>query len=113
MGYWQYKDVMDEKLYYKILQQLDTIRQIYIDRGWKLVTEPVYLHSELQDADDKIIRVAGETDMIAVDKQGRYHIIDFKTSYKTFVPKLIGANQDIVYDRFAEELGTIKHGGLR
>ena len=51
--------------------------------------------------------------MIAVDQQGRYHIIDFKTSYKTFVPKLIGANKDIVYDRFSEEIHTLTFGEPR
>lgn len=109
MGYWQYKDVMDEKLYYKILQQLDSIRQIYIARGWKLITEPVYLHSELQDAQGNTVRVAGETDMIAVDKDGNYHIIDFKTSYGKFVPEILGSdNKKYTYDRFSEAFPTIE-----
>ena len=109
MGYWQYKDVMDEKLYYKILQQLDSIRQIYIARGWKLITEPVYLHSELQDAQGNTVRVAGETDMIAVDKDGNYHIIDFKTSYEKFVPVILGdSGKEYTYDRFSEAFPTIE-----
>jgi ATP-dependent exoDNAse (exonuclease V) beta subunit len=99
---------MDEKLYYKILQQLDLIRQIYIARGWKLITEPVYLHSELQDAQGNTVRVAGETDMIAVDKDGNYHIIDFKTSYGKFVPVILGSdNNKYAYDRFSEALPTL------
>ena len=109
MGYWQYKDVMDEKLYYKILQQLDSIRQIYIARGWKLIIEPVYLHSELQDAQGNTVRVAGETDMIAVDKDGNYHIIDFKTSYEKFVPVILGdSGKEYTYDRFSEAFPTIE-----
>lgn len=105
MGYWQYKDVMDEELYYKILQQLDAIRQVYIAIGWKLITEPVYLHSELQDAKGNTVRVAGETDMIAVDKDGNYHIIDFKTSYGKFAPVILGDNgKEYVYDRFSQAL---------
>ena len=109
MGYQQYKDVMDETLYYKILQQLDAIRQIYIARGWKLITEPVYLHSELQDAQGNIVRVAGETDMIAVDKDGNYHIIDFKTAYRKFVPEILGdSGKEYVYDRFSEAFPTIE-----
>ena len=100
---------MDETLYYKILQQLDAIRQIYIARGWKLITEPVYLHSELQDAQGNIVRVAGETDMIAVDKDGNYHIIDFKTAYRKFVPEILGdSGKEYVYDRFSEAFPTIE-----
>ena len=35
----------------------------------------------------KRVNIAGETDMIAVDQDGGIHIIDFKTSKKSFTRK--------------------------
>jgi len=48
--------------------------------GWKLSTIPFTIRAQF----DNIGWVAGQTDMIGVDKNGRIHIIDFKTSKYTF-----------------------------
>lgn len=102
--YQMYAQFMSEDTFNEILRQLMEIKEVYDARGWKLITDPCYLYSELQDKEGKITRVAGETDMIAVDKDGKYHIIDFKTSYSTFVPRLVG---NTMYDRFSQALPTI------
>ena len=52
--------------------------------GWKLTTLPFTLRAQF----DNIGWVAGQTDMIGVDKNGRIHIIDFKTSKYTFGSQL-------------------------
>lgn len=111
--YEDYQQYMSKELFDKIINQLEAIQKIYDDRGWKLVSKPVYLYSELQDGNGRPIRVAGETDMIAVDKDGKYHIIDFKTSYKTFVHRLSGPRLDVVYDRFSQELPIIRDRDMR
>jgi len=64
------------------LQELNEIKIHYNNLGWALFAQPVYLYTEFYDSTTgQIRRIAGETDMIAVDKNGHYHIIDFKTSY--------------------------------
>jgi ATP-dependent exoDNAse (exonuclease V) beta subunit len=48
------------------------------------------------DNDSKQVRrVAGETDMIAVDKEGRYHIIDFKTSLWSYADQIDNRTKSI------------------
>jgi hypothetical protein len=106
-SYSKYKDNMSERTYNEIVRQLSEIKKLYDSRGWVLITDPVFLYSELQYANGDVIRVAGETDMIAVDSDGKYHIIDFKTSFGSFVPKLGGRNHNIVYDRFSQALPTL------
>ena len=43
--------------------------------GWELVTDPIVWYNKFNRG-----YVAGETDMLAVDKSGNIHIIDFKTA---------------------------------
>ena len=76
---------MDENTYNDFVRQLNLIKEEYDKLGWTLIAEPHYFYSELYDnRTGKVRRVAGETDMIAIDKQGNYHIIDFKTSKNNF-----------------------------
>jgi len=48
--------------------------------GWKLSTLPFTWRAKFNE----LGWVAGQTDMIGVDKEGKIHIIDFKTSKYTF-----------------------------
>jgi len=48
--------------------------------GWKLTTLPFTIRAQFND----LGWVAGQPDMIGIDKNGRVHIIDFKTSKYTF-----------------------------
>lgn len=50
------------------------------DLKWQLTTLPFTLRAQFTD----LGWVAGQTDMIGVDQEGRIHIIDFKTSVHTF-----------------------------
>jgi hypothetical protein len=53
-----------------------------------LYTQPYTWHTLRFDSKTgKRINIAGETDMIAVDQDGGIHIIDFKTSKKSFTRK--------------------------
>lgn len=71
--------------------------------GWKLCTVPYTLTGDFMQ-DGKIVKIAGETDCIAVDKNGDYRIIDFKTfnaKTRLFYPRqapmqaALGNNVDI------------------
>lgn len=77
--------------------------------GWKLVSLPFVWRANF----DKIGWVAGETDMIGVDKNGGMHIIDFKTSKYTFgkeyVPN-IQLTHDYVSDLNAIHAEDFKEG---
>lgn len=65
----------------KLVHQLRDQYDYYTNTlGWKLTTLPFTLRTEFTD----LGWVAGQTDMIGVDKDGRIHIIDFKTSSHTF-----------------------------
>ena len=59
----------------------DTIKDLYElakqyrDLGWELSTDKIVWYSEFEYG-----WVAGETDMLAVDRNGNIHVIDFKTA---------------------------------
>ena len=53
--------------------------------GWKLIALPITWRADFKNTG----WVAGETDMIGVDKDGNMHIIDFKTSVNSFEPVII------------------------
>jgi len=85
LEYSQVEEWMSEDVYNDFVRQLRLIQKQYDDLGWVLIPEPNYFYSQLYDnRTGKVRRVAGETDMIAIDKEGNYHIIDFKTSKNTF-----------------------------
>ena len=72
----------------KLIEELAEIKQHYDALGWKLFADPMYLYTEFYDTQsNRSRRIAGETDMIAVDKDGHYHIVDFKTSYQSYADK--------------------------
>lgn len=76
---------MDQKALDKFVEQCKDLKSIYDALGWELMpNRAVFTYQVYDNQTDKNVNIAGETDMIAVDKQGNYHIIDFKTSYKSF-----------------------------
>ena len=65
----------------KLMKQYSEKYEYYTQKlGWKLFTLPVTWKANFTN----IGWVAGQTDMIGVDKNGDLHIIDFKTSKNTF-----------------------------
>jgi ATP-dependent exoDNAse (exonuclease V) beta subunit len=54
------------------------ISNYYQSLGWHIVTTPFTFKSKFKGIDGWM---AGETDMLGVDKDGKIHVIDFKTSY--------------------------------
>jgi len=64
-----------------IIKELDQIKQYYASIGYKLVCEEGYTLCAKVLVDGKEQYVAGETDCIAVDQNGRRQLIDFKTFF--------------------------------
>lgn len=61
---------------------LDVLRQLksFHDLGWVVQSEKLTLYGEFKG----VGRVAGEPDLIAIDQDGGVHMIDIKTSIKSF-----------------------------
>lgn len=61
---------------------LDVLRQLksFHDLGWVVQSEKLTLYGEFKG----VGRVAGEPDLIAIDQDGGIHMIDIKTSIKSF-----------------------------
>lgn len=61
---------------------LDVLRQLksFHDLGWVVQSEKLTLYGEFKG----VGRVAGEPDLIAIDQDGGVHMIDIKTSTKSF-----------------------------
>ena len=65
----------DRAAFVDTLQDLYNLAVEYDKLGWELVSDPIVWFKKFNKG-----YVAGETDMIAVDKNGNIHIIDFKTA---------------------------------
>lgn len=57
------------------IDDLYALADQYDKNGWELSTEPIVWHAQFANGP-----IAGETDMIAIDRDGNIHIIDFKTA---------------------------------
>ena len=61
-------------------------RKVYVEElGYTLYTSPFTIYTEdFKNRNGRHINIAGEVDMIAIDKDGRPIIIDYKTSSFSF-----------------------------
>lgn len=90
----------DEQVRNLVIELAGLLKQ-FTDLGWILNTVPYTWHAEFPG----VGRVAGETDMIGVDQDGKIHIIDFKTSMHPFA-KTRGVNSTISR-QFESELSKL------
>lgn len=90
----------DEQVRNLVIELAGLLKQ-FTDLGWQLNTNAYTWHAEFPG----VGRVAGETDMIGVDQDGKIHIIDFKTSRLQFA-KTRGINSTIARD-FKSELDKL------
>lgn len=81
-----------------LIQQLRSRYEYYtVTLGWELRALPFKWRANFSD----IGWVAGETDLVGVDKRGDIHLIDFKTSRRTFQTERI-ANMQLTKDYFSD-----------
>lgn len=77
---------MTEELFNQIVEDLKKQKQFLEKMGYVVITDPLFWHCELFDKDGQSQGfVAGETDMVAVDKDGHIVVIDFKSSKHSWV----------------------------
>ena len=93
--------VMSDEQIRDLVIELAGILKQFTDLGWVLNTNAYTWHAEFPG----VGRVAGETDMIGIDQDGKIHIIDFKTSRLQFA-KTRGKNSTIAQD-FESELDKL------
>lgn len=93
--------VMSDEQIRDLVIELAGILKQFTDLGWVLNTNAYTWHAEFPG----VGRVAGETDMIGIDQDGKIHIIDFKTSRLQFA-KTRGKNSTIAQD-FKSELDKL------
>lgn len=93
--------VMSDEQIRDLVIELAGILKQFTDLGWVLNTNDYTWHAEFPG----VGRVAGETDMIGIDQDGKIHIIDFKTSRLQFA-KTRGRNSIIARD-FKSELDKL------
>ena len=69
--------MMSEDVFKDLIQYLNNTKDhLENELHWVLDTTPHIWHTTLKNGQ----RVAGETDMIAIDQEGNLHILDFKTT---------------------------------
>lgn len=90
----------DEQVRNLVIELAGLLKQ-FTDLGWQLNTNAYTWHAEFPG----VGRVAGETDMIGIDQDGKIHIIDFKTSMYPFA-KTRGVNSTIT-GQFESELSKL------
>lgn len=83
------KDYFTENGFKEVVTHLWNTRKVYVeDLGYTLWTAPFTIYTEdFTNEDGSHINIAGEVDMIAIDKNGRVIIIDYKTSKYSFFNK--------------------------
>lgn len=69
-----------------LIERLLNTKKVYVeDLGYVLWTEPFSIYTEdFKNREGDPIRIAGEIDMLAIDKDGNSIIIDYKTSKNPF-----------------------------
>lgn len=67
---------MSDELFSNIIEQLNKLNKQFVDMGWIIDTTPYTWRGTTNNGD----KIAGETDVIAIDKNGNIHILDFKTT---------------------------------
>lgn len=78
-----YAELFDNNMdaFVDIINQMRERYDYYTNKlGWKLLALPLTWRANFKNTG----WVSGETDLIGVDKEGKIHIIDFKTSKNTF-----------------------------
>lgn len=94
------QSMSDEQIRNLVIELAGLLKQ-FNDLGWTLITNAYTWHAEFPG----VGRVAGETDMIGIDRDGKIHIIDFKTSKYSFAETR--SVSSLLTDRFKSELNKL------
>ena len=79
------KDYFTESAFEQAVAHLFDVKRVYVEElGYTLWTTPFTIYTEDFEGENGNIRIAGEVDMLAIDKDGNVIIIDYKTSKNPF-----------------------------
>lgn len=67
---------MSDEVFKSVIDQLKSLDQRFKKLKWSVYTEELTWYGQMSNG----TRFAGTTDLIAVDQQGRIHVLDFKTT---------------------------------
>nr|DAR56590.1 MAG TPA: Mitochondrial genome maintenance exonuclease 1, DNA complex, DNA exonuclease [Crassvirales sp.] len=67
---------MTDAIFKDTVKEFEKIQAEFVKRGWVVDTTPYTWYFTAPNGQ----RVAGETDLIAIDKDGNIHVLDFKTT---------------------------------
>lgn len=84
----------------QLISDLSNLSKQFEYLGWSLRTTPYTWRANFPQTG----WVAGETDMVAVDRNGDIHIIDFKTSYSDFTTKAYSSNDANIFSNLPAQI---------
>lgn len=67
---------MSDAVFSSVISQLNKLNEQFTAMGWIVDTTPYTWRGTTKDG----VKIAGETDVIAIDRNGNIHILDFKTT---------------------------------
>lgn len=79
--------LMDKAVFDELISSLTTLKETYDRLGYRISSKRHRWFAEFA-TQDGVKRIAGETDLVAIDEQGKFHIIDTKTSKDTFAKEM-------------------------
>lgn len=88
---------------------ISTLNEIYIQYAklkWKIISEPITFVADFKN----VGKVAGETDLLAVDEIGDVHIIDIKTTFLKKLSRDVDVTSNFLIDlneRFTDKLSKL------
>ena len=79
--------LMDKAVFDELISSLTTLKETYDSLGYRISSKRHTWFAEFVTPDG-VKRIAGETDLVAIDKDGKFHILDTKTSKATFAKEM-------------------------
>lgn len=77
-------DNMSNEAYFALIDSLSSIKKTIDEKGELFITNNIVLHHKYANG----VRVAGEVDILAIDRDGNFKIYDVKTSKYGFKPRV-------------------------
>lgn len=94
--------LMEEATFNELISSLTTLKETYDLLGYRISSKRHTWFAEFATASG-VKRIAGETDLVAIDRDGKFHILDTKTSKKTFAKEQLPSPTGLIeYSPFTD-----------
>jgi len=67
---------MSDDVFNVFVDQLETLQERFNELGWVVDTNEYTWYGEMKNGQ----KIAGTTDMVAIDREGHIHVLDFKST---------------------------------